>query len=65
MNIRWHERATRVSEGDVVHEPWNLSTVSTGSITPLPRTPAPFYRRLLLTRTAILGEMKVETEIVE
>ena len=42
MDIRWRQRATRVSAGDVVHESWNLSTVSTGSITPSPEPPPPF-----------------------
>ena len=42
MDIRWRQRATRVSAGDVVHELWNLSTVSTGSITPSPEPPPPF-----------------------
>ena len=49
MDIRWRQRATRVSAGDVVHELCNLSTVSTGSITPSPEPPTPFYRRLFLT----------------
>ena len=42
MDIRWRQRATRVSAGDLVHESWNLSTVSTGSITPSPEPPPPF-----------------------
>ena len=53
MDSRWRRRAARVSEGGVVREPWNISTLSTGSFTPPPpppRTPTPFYRRLFLTR---------------
>ena len=42
MDIRWRERVTRASGADVVHEPWNLSTVSTGSFTPSPEPPPPF-----------------------
>ena len=52
MDIRWRERVTKVSEDDVVHEPWTLSTVSTGSITP-PPDPHPFYRRLFLTEGGV------------
>ena len=48
MDIRWRERVARVSGADVADEWWNLSTISTGSITPSPRTPTPFYRRLFL-----------------
>ena len=50
MDIRWRRRAARVSEGDAVHEPWNISTLSTGSFTPSPAPPTPFYRRLFLTK---------------
>ena len=42
MDIRRRERVTRVSEADVAHERWNLSTVSTGSFTPSPEPPPPF-----------------------
>ena len=42
MDSRWRRRAARVSEGGVVREPWNISTLSTGSFTPSPRTPTPF-----------------------
>ena len=37
MDSRWRRRAARVSEGGVVREPWNISTLSTGSFTPLGR----------------------------
>ena len=48
MDIRWRRRAASVSEGGVVHESWNISTLSTGSFTPSPRA-HPFYRRLFFT----------------
>ena len=41
MNMSWREQVTRVSGADVAHARWNFSTVSTGSFTPLPRTPTP------------------------
>ena len=50
MDIRWREWVTRVPGADVADERWNLSTVSTGSFTPSPGTPTPFYRRLFLTK---------------
>ena len=52
MNIRWSRRAERVSEGGVVHERWETSTLSAGSFTPSPH-PTPFYRRLFLTREGV------------
>ena len=33
MNNRWRQRASRVSAGGVVHDPWNISTLSAGSFT--------------------------------
>ena len=42
MDSRWRRRAARVSEGGVVREPWNISTLSTGSFTPSPAPPPPF-----------------------
>ena len=43
MDSRWRRRAARVSEGGVVRDPWNISTLSTGSFTPLGRA---FIERL-------------------
>ena len=42
MDIRWRQRAERVSEDGVVHEPWNICTLSTGWFTPSPAPPPPF-----------------------